>query len=259
MTILQYPGKATTPTVDMQAMADVLNASLGGQHPAERLRRLRGSVHGRIVFTTGFGLEGQVVFHMIAENDLDIDAVTLDTGRLFPETYALWEQTEERYGRRITAFYPDAGRLESLVTRQGINGFYRSVEARQACCETRKVEPLGRALEGAAAWITGMRADQSPFRAGTPLAAYDEARRVLKFNPLFDWSREEVLAFARQRSVPVNPLHEAGYPSIGCAPCTRAIRPGEPERAGRWWWEARSRKECGLHLDRAGVRAREDA
>lgn len=258
MTILQRQSKATASAADLAGLAAALNTSLGDRHPAERLSRLRGAVGGRIVFTTGFGAEGQVVFHLIAESDLDIDVITLDTGRLFPETYALWEETERRYGRRITAFYPDARQLEALVARQGINGFYQSVDARQACCGTRKVEPLGRALAGATVWITGMRADQSRFRGGTLLAAYDAGRSVLKFNPLFDWSREAVLAFARQRDVPINTLHQAGYPSIGCAPCTRAIGAGEPERAGRWWWEAEAKKECGLHLDRHAVLVQQD-
>jgi len=253
MTILQRQSEATASAADLAALAAALNTSLGERQPAERLRRLRGAVGGRIVLTTGFGIEGQVLFHLIAENDLEIDVITLDTGRLFPETYALWAETEQRYGRRIAAIYPDAGRLEALVARQGVNGFYESLDARQACCQVRKVEPLARALAGATAWVTGMRADQSRFRGGTPLAAFGAARGTLKFNPLFDWSRDSVLAFAQEHDVPVNPLHEAGYLSIGCAPCTRAVQPGEPERAGRWWWEAETRKECGLHLDRAGV------
>ncbi len=250
MTILQRQGRANVSAANLAALAGALNTSLGDCHPAERLKRLRGVVGGRIVLTTGFGIEGQVLFHLIAENDLDIEVVTLDTGRLFPETYALWAETEQRYGRRIVAFCPDAAHVEAVVARQGINGFYESTDARQACCQVRKVEPLARAVAGAAAWITGIRADQSRFRNGTPLAAYDPGRGVLKVNPLFDWSREAVLTFARQANVPINPLHEAGYASIGCAPCTRAVRPGEPERAGRWWWEAETRKECGLHLER---------
>jgi phosphoadenosine phosphosulfate reductase len=258
MTILQRQGEANSSTTDLATLAAVLNTSLGDRHPAERLKRLCGAVGGRIVLSTGFGLEGQVLFHLIAENELDIDVITLDTGRLFPEAYALWAATERRYGRRIAAIYPDATQVEALVIRQGINGFYESTEARQACCQVRKVEPLARALAGATAWVTGMRADQSRFRNGTPLAAFDADRGILKFNPLFDWSREAVLSFARQWDIPVNPLHQAGYPSIGCAPCTRAIRAGEPERAGRWWWEAETKKECGLHLDQRAALAPQD-
>lgn len=250
MTILQRQGETNASAADLAALAAALNTSLGDRHPAERLKSLRGALGGRIVLSTGFGLEGQVLFHLIAENELDIDVITLDTGRLFPETYALWAETERRYGRRITAIYPDATQVETLVARHGINGFYESTDARQACCQVRKVEPLARALAGATAWITGMRADQSRFRRGTPLAAFDADRGILKFNPLFDWSRDAVLTFARQWDIPINPLHQAGYASIGCAPCTRAVRAGEPERAGRWWWEAEAKKECGLHLDR---------
>jgi len=259
MTILQRQSEDNASAADLATLAAALNTSLGDRHPAERLKRLRGAVGGRIALTTGFGVEGQVLFHLVAEYDLAIDVITLDTGRLFPETYALWAETEQRYGRRITAIYPESAQLGNLVTRQGINGFYESVDARQACCQVRKVEPLGRALAGATAWITGMRADQSRFRGSTSLAAFDTGRGMLKFNPLFDWSREAVLAFAQEHDVPVNPLHQTGFFSIGCAPCTRAVRPGEPERAGRWWWEAEARKECGLHLDRHTTLAQQDA
>jgi len=252
MTILQRHSEQAAPT-DLTALAAALNNSLAAHHPAERLRRLRRAVDGRIVLTTSFGLEGQVILHLVARNDLDIDIVTLDTGRMFAETYALWDETERRYGRRIAAVYPDEQRLETLVARQGINGFYASLDARRACCEVRKVAPLGRALSGAAAWITGIRADQSQYRGGTTLAAFDAGRQLLKFNPLFDWRREAVLEFVRLWDVPINPLHEAGFVSIGCAPCTRAIQPGEPERAGRWWWEAEDKKECGLHLGQIGT------
>jgi len=253
MTILQRQSEASASVAELAALAAALNTSLVDHHPAERLKRLRSAVGGRIVFTTSFGVEGQVILHLIAENDLQIDLATLDTGRLFPETYALWAEAEQRYGRRITAIYPDATQLESLVARHGINGFYESIDARQACCQICKVEPLGRVLTGATAWVTGMRANQSRFRGRTPLSAFDTNRDIIKFSPLFDWSREAVIAFARQCNIPTNPLHEAGYASIGCAPCTRAVRPGEPERAGRWWWEAETKKECGLHLDRGGI------
>lgn len=252
MNALLRRSEPAMPT-DLTALAAAFNHSPGAHHhPAERLQRLRRAVGGRIVFTTSFGLEGQVVLHLIAENDLDIDIVTLDTGRLFAETYALWEDTERRYGRRITAIYPNERLLETLVDWHGINGFYASTEARQACCRVRKVEPLGRALSGATAWVTGMRADQSRYRGGTGLAVFDSGRNLLKFNPLFDWSREAVLEFSRNWKIPINPLHAAGFASIGCAPCTRAIQPGEPERAGRWWWEAEDKKECGLHLRPTG-------
>jgi phosphoadenosine phosphosulfate reductase len=214
----------------------------------DRLRLAAQEVAGRVVFTTSFGLEDQAIVHAIAASGVEIEIATLDTGRLFPETYDLWAATEERYGLRIAAFAPRAGALEALVARQGINGFRASVEARKACCSVRKVEPLGRALAGAAGWVTGLRAGQSPHRAATPYAEHDATYGVLKINPLADWSRAEVEAYIADHRVPYNPLHDRGFPSIGCAPCTRAVRVGEPERAGRWWWEQETKKECGLHL-----------
>ncbi len=224
--------------------------------PPERLSYLRAAVDGRIVFTHGFGVEGQLIFHWICERDLDIEVVTLDTGRLFPETYALWAATERRYGRRIRAFYPDATALEALVDEQGIDGFYHSREARMACCDVRKVRPLDRALAGAQAWITGARADQTDVRRQTGMVSYDTSRGLIKLNPLFDWTRAAVLAAVEAERVPVNALHAKGFVSIGCAPCTRAVAPGQSEREGRWWWENGSSRECGLHLPRSPARPR---
>lgn len=229
-------------------------AYLGGVYaplsPAERLTKLRQAIGGRIVFTTSFGLEDQLITHLICEQNIDIELITLDTGRLFNETYKLWAETEKRYGRRIRALYPSRRNLEALVARQGVNGFYESKEARLACCQVRKVEPLERALAGARAWITGLRADQSAFRKDMALVAAEAGRGLIKVNPLFDQTREQVLASLSRDGVPINALHSQGYASIGCAPCTRAIAPGEPERAGRWWWEDESHQECGLHLRR---------
>jgi len=211
-------------------------------------------VTGQLVFTTSFGLEDQVILHHILAAGLDITVVTLDTGRLFAETYALWAESEERWGRRIAAVYPDGQVLERLVAAQGINGFYGNNDARRTCCDVRKVEPLARALAGAQGWITGLRGSQSEARANIRVVEADAGRGLLKFNPLFDWSREAAAAFAAGHKVPVNPLYDRGFLSIGCAPCTRAVRPGEPERAGRWWWEDESRKECGLHAPRGAGR-----
>jgi thioredoxin-dependent adenylylsulfate APS reductase len=231
-----------------------LDRTLAELDLAQRLAAIRGALDGPVVFTTSFGLEDQVILHHICEAGLDIDIVTLDTGRLFPETYTTWEETEHRYGRRIRAVYPDHGALERLIAAQGVNGFYRSKDARMACCDMRKVEPLGRALAGAQGWITGVRADQSAARGGLRFVAADRERNLLKFNPLLDWSRQAVQDFAPAHEVPVNPLHEKGFLSIGCAPCTRAVRPGEAERAGRWWWEDESKKECGLHVAAGAAR-----
>jgi len=175
--------------------------------------------------------------------------VTLDTGRLFPETYDLWAQTESRFGRRIQAVYPLHDEIAALIERHGINGFYNSREARLACCYVRKVEPLGRALAGTQAWITGLRSEQSAGRRDMTLVGVDTAHGVIKLNPLFDWNREAVQNFAAEKKIPINALHAKGFASIGCAPCTRAILPGEPERAGRWWWENQSTNECGLHRE----------
>jgi phosphoadenosine phosphosulfate reductase len=222
-------------------------ARIAGDTPAARLAALRAAVPGRIVFTTSFGLEDQVVTHLIAAAGLDVDIATLDTGRLFPETYETWARTEARYGRRIRAFYPDRAALEAHVGAHGIDGFYGSRAAREACCAIRKVAPLARALDGAAAWITGLRAGQSAAREAVELAAWDSARGLVKVAPLFDWTRERTADFAARAGVPVSPLHARGFPSIGCAPCTRAVAPGEDERAGRWWWE-QGAKECGLHV-----------
>jgi phosphoadenosine phosphosulfate reductase len=218
-----------------------------------RLTLVRELIPGRIVFTTSFGVEDQLITHSIFTQGLDIDVATIDTGRLFPQTYELWERTEARYARRIRAVYPQAQPLEALVEEQGVNGFYKSVEARKACCGVRKVEPLSRLLAGVSAWVTGLRADQSTARAAAPVIAFDPGHKVLKINPLVDYSRDAIVAATQEFSVPVNELHAQGFLSIGCAPCTRAIQPGEDERAGRWWWEQDDKKECGLHVGEDGV------
>lgn len=225
-----------------------LNRLFADLAPAERMTQLRREVTGKIVFTTSFGLEDQVITHLLHEEDIELDIVTLDTGRQFPETYDLWTETERRYGLRIRAFAPDKAELEALIAKQGINGFYDSRDARTACCHVRKVAPLNRALAGARAWITGLRADQSAHRQDMQLVTADPARQLVKLSPLFDQTRAQVMAFATDNAVPINPLHAKGFVSIGCAPCTRAIAPEEPERAGRWWWEDESKKECGLHV-----------
>jgi phosphoadenosine phosphosulfate reductase len=232
------PVIASTPTVE-----DCRHLDLG-----QRLSSVRDTIRGRIVFTTSFGIEDQAIAHTIFRQGLAVEVVTLDTGRLFPETYELWARTERRYRRRIPAFYPNRVALEGLVARQGINGFYSGVENRRACCAVRKVDPLRRALSGAAAWITGVRADQSDERTGTSFAGADPTHQLVKVNPLFDWTREQVVAFVRDRDVPYNSLHDKGFLSIGCAPCTRAVTAGESERSGRWWWEREGEKECGLHV-----------
>jgi len=242
------PARDAAPSLAaLEALAQRLNAELRTLPPAGRIRRFREAVEGRIVFTTSFGLEDQAIAHLVAETGVDVEVATLDAGRLFPQTYEVWAATEQRYGLRVRAFYPDHDDLEALVAKQGINGFYDSKDARAACCHVRKVAPLNRALAGARGWIVGLRADQSAFRGEGGIVSVDAERGALKLSPLFDWTREKVAAFAGAHNVPINSLHAQGFASIGCAPCTRAISPGEPERAGRWWWEQEGKSECGLH------------
>ena len=239
------PGK--TPEQSSETAA-ALASRLKNLDLFERLAAVRLHVTGRIVFTTSFGLEDQALTHAILSRALEIDFATLDTGRLFPETYDTWEATERRYGIRIAAFAPEHRSIEALIERQGINGLRDSVASRLDCCAVRKVAPLARALDGGSAWITGLRADQSADRARIDAASFDVQRKLIKVNPLFDWTREKTFDFVRSYHVPYNPLHDRGFLSVGCAPCTRAVAPGEPERAGRWWWEQAEKKECGLHL-----------
>lgn len=202
---------------------------------------------GRIVFTTSFGAEDQVITDIIAREGLSIPIATLDTGRLFPEVYELWAKTEEKYGLRVRAYTPEHGALEELVNTQGIAAYRRSLEGRHACCAVRKLEPLSRALAGVEAWVTGLRREQSVTRTETAARERDAARGLWKINPLADWSEQDVWNYIRAYNVPYNPLHDVGYPSIGCACCTRAVKRTEGVRAGRWWWEQPEHKECGLH------------
>lgn len=235
------------------SLADVLGPRLAPLDLDHRLQLVREFVPGRIVFTTSFGIEDQWITHVIFTRGLDIEVATLDTGRLFPQTYELWERTEARYARRIAAVYPRAEPLQDWVREHGVNGFYKSVENRKACCYLRKVEPLTRLLAGASAWIAGLRADQSAERGVFNIVEFDAGHKLLKVNPLIDYSRERIVAVTEEFDVPVNELHAQGFLSIGCAPCTRAVQPGESERAGRWWWEEDAKKECGLHLGEDGV------
>lgn len=208
----------------------------------------------RAAFASSFGAEDMVLLDMIARVESGrargIRVVTLDTGRLFPETYDLIEEARKRYRVTIRVYVPDREEVEELVSRAGPNLFYTSVENRRSCCAARKVRPLERALRGAEAWITGLRREQSSDRAGVEVLAKDPAHGgIWKISPLAEWRWEDVLAYADRHSVPLNRLHARGFPSVGCAPCTRAVRPGEDPRSGRWWWES-GPKECGLH--RAG-------
>ena len=200
------------------------------------------------VLANSLGAEDMVLTDLIARDGLAIEIFSLDTGRLPLETYDLMSRLEGRYGRTLQYYYPQHEALEAYTRRHGINAFYDSIDLRRACCEARKVEPLRRALLGRKAWITGLRAGQSPTRTTLPVQEYDAAHGLEKFSPLADWSEREVWAYIRLNDVPYNALHDRFYPSIGCAPCTRAISPGEDLRAGRWWWENPATKECGLHV-----------
>jgi len=202
---------------------------------------------GQVVFSTSFSWEDQLISHFIFSNNIPIDVFTLDTGRMFPETYSTWSATLERYKKAITAYYPNAQALQEFIVEKGPNSFYESVENRKQCCGIRKVEPLKRALAGKKIWVTGIRAEHSANRDHMPQVEWDEVNQVIKFHPLLHWTTDQVKDYIRKENIPYNPLHDKGFVSIGCAPCTRAIRPGEDFRAGRWWWEDAGKKECGLH------------
>ncbi|MEP7320269.1 MAG: phosphoadenylyl-sulfate reductase [Saprospiraceae bacterium] len=201
-----------------------------------------------VTLSTSFSEEDQVLFHLIAESKSGIETFTLDTGRLFPETYSTWSRTLEKYKRPIKSYHPQENSLAQFIEVHGPNSFYESVDNRKQCCFIRKVEPLQRALAGKKIWITGIRASHSPDRSHMPMVEWDEQHQVIKVHPLLQWGTEELKSFIRSHDIPYNPLHDKGFVSIGCAPCTRAINPGEDFRAGRWWWENKENKECGLHV-----------
>jgi phosphoadenosine phosphosulfate reductase len=203
--------------------------------------------HAPAVFASSFGVEDMVLVDLLARHTRGIGVFTLDTGRLPEETHALIARTRRHYGIAVEVYLPDANRVGAFVREHGTNAFYDSVGLRQQCCALRKTEPLARALAGKAAWVTGLRRGQSVTRSDLPLAEFDAAHGLAKFNPLAEWSEDEVWAYVRERGAPYNPLHDRGYRSIGCSPCTRAVASGEDVRAGRWWWEHPEHKECGLH------------
>lgn len=209
---------------------------------------------GKIVFSSSLGQEDQVITDAIFKNRLPVNIITIDTGRLFNETFELLDKTEARYRNKIQVYFPDADDVEEFVTGKGINSFYESLENRKTCCHIRKVKPLSRALQGAGVWITGLRAEQSLHRMQMPMIEWLDEKQLYKFNPLINWSYDEVLDYLKEYSVPYNVLHDKGFISIGCAPCTRAIEPGEDPRAGRWWWEESVKKECGLHIQKGSVK-----
>lgn len=217
-------------------------------HDSTRILRTIERDHAPAAFASSFGAEDMVLLDLIATRTPSIRVLTLDTGRLPAATLELMARARERYAIPITVVTPDRHAVEDYVQRHGIDGFYDGIEQRRACCHVRKVQPLARALHGQRAWITGLRREQSDNRAQLAVQELDAVHGIPKFNPLVEWTTIDVWAYIRQHDIPYNALHDRGYPSIGCEPCTRAIRPGEPLRAGRWWWESQSQKECGLHV-----------
>jgi len=224
-----------------------IKVALAGLSTIDKLKFLADQYAGRIIFSTSFGWEDQAITHLIFANNIPIKVFTLETGRLFPETYYVWNRTLEIYNKPIHAYYPQNELLQDMVNMKGPSSFYESVENRKECCYIRKIEPLKRALKGNEIWITGIRADQSANREDMHDLEWDEGNQLVKFHPIFDWTLEDVKTYIKENNIVYNTLHDKGFPSIGCAPCTRAVQPGEDFRAGRWWWEDQSKKECGLH------------
>ncbi len=254
--LLKIDPIANKPAGGLQLVAARLQMQLPGLATLpERVAAIVAAVPGRVAFSTSLGLEDQAGLDAVGRAGRGIDVFTLDTGRHFPETLDTLDASERRYGLKIRVIAPDASETETLVARDGVLGFRTSVEARKACCDIRKVRPLNGALTGAAGWVTGLRREQSAGRSEVPFAEWDARLKLIKLNPIADWSLQMLEEYVAANAVPVNALHSRGFPSIGCAPCTRAIQPGEDIRAGRWWWENADGKECGLHNRPGGTKA----
>jgi phosphoadenosine phosphosulfate reductase len=226
---------------------EAINNSLAGKSAPEIIDFFLRKLGNKIIFGTSLGAEDQIITYFLSESKLDFEIFTLDTGRLFPETYDLINRSNNRFKINIKVMFPDFNEVESMVDKNGINLFYKSIDFRKECCQIRKLNPLSRALKQKSAWFTGLRREQSVTRNDMQIVEWDSNSNMIKVNPLIDWSEEVVWNFIREKKIPYNPLHDKGYPSIGCQPCTRAIEPGEDIRAGRWWWENPDTKECGLH------------
>jgi phosphoadenosine phosphosulfate reductase len=224
-----------------------LNAQLENKSAEEIIRFFIDGLGEKISFGTSFGAEDQVITHMIIQVSTKASIFTLDTGRLFPETYDLIDRTSRRYKKQIDVYFPNAAEVEEMVSNHGINLFYDSIELRKKCCHIRKLNPLSRALKGKEAWFTGLRKAQAVTRLDMQIVEWDDNSQMLKINPLINWSEAEVWEYIKQEKIPYNSLHDQGFPSIGCQACTRAIEKGEDIRAGRWWWENPETRECGLH------------
>jgi phosphoadenosine phosphosulfate reductase len=224
-----------------------LNKTYSKASPSETMQFCASRYAGATTLSSSLGAEDQLLTHIIATEKIPVSVFTLDTGRLYAETYSLMERTREKYALPITVYFPDALQVETMVNNKGVNLFYESIENRKLCCHVRKMEPLKRALKGMDCWITGLRREQSEFRSEMQLFEWDEAFNILKVNPLINFTEEDVWQFIRKNHVPYNTLHDKNYKSIGCAPCTRAVHDGDDARSGRWWWEDAGHKECGLH------------
>lgn len=223
------------------------NERFADSAPEEILSFFFNFYHNKLVFSSSMGAEDQVITDIIVRLGLPVTIFTLDTGRLFPETYSLIEKTCRHYNIKIKIFFPDYRSVENMVQEKGINLFYESIENRKLCCHIRKIEPLNRALTGFDAWITGIRRDQTIDRFYSKMIEWDEGHKMLKISPLFKWTEKMVWDYIKQNNVPYNELHDKGFPSIGCQPCTRDVEPGGDPRSGRWWWENDEKKECGIH------------
>jgi len=233
--------------MDKQEYVSVLNKSFASESPENLLRHFLKGLGDKIALSSSLGPEDQVLTDIITRIDINARIFTLDTGRLFPETYSLIDRTNMHYGIKIKVYFPDFRALEDLVSEEGINLFYESIEKRKRCCHVRKLEPLSRAFSGLEAWICGLRREQSVTRQDMQLIEWDEGNGLIKINPLIDWTERQIWEYIEKNQVPHNTLHTQGFPSIGCQPCTRAVEPGKDPRSGRWWWESPEHRECGLH------------
>jgi len=231
----------------MREQIEALNQRYSQATAEELLSGFLDEFKGKIALSSSLGIEDQVLTHIVCNIDKTTKIFTLDTGRLFPETYDLIHRTNHKYGIKLSVYFPEASQVEEMVNTKGINLFFESVENRKLCCNIRKIQPLKRAFAGLEVWICGLRREQSVTRHDMQRIEWDKANGIIKLNPLIDWTEEEVWKFVKDHGIPYNPLHDKGYPSIGCQPCTRAIFSGEDIRAGRWWWENPDTKECGLH------------
>jgi len=232
----------------MQSQIKELQKLVENKSPEEIIKIFIEKFQDRIAFSSSLGAEDQVITDMISKINKSTKIFTLDTGRVFPETYDLIDRTSKRYKIPIQIYFPDAKQVEEMVNEKGINLFFESIENRKLCCHIRKIEPLKRAFKGLDVWICGLRRDQSITRTDVQIVEWDEANGLIKLNPIVDWTEEEVWDYIKENRVPYNRLHDKGFPSVGCQPCTRAIEEGEDTRAGRWWWENPETKECGLHV-----------